>query len=299
MIQCRMCKKLFKAISNTHLSCHHGITIKQYARRFGNRGTGFILTVGKLPKNDPRYIGWRESLKKRPPPWSKGHTKETHPSVAKISDTFRKKKIDNFAQWRKKAREEGLIPLSYPPLQKTEQLAFLHGLILGDGHIRAHPRTECLTITLGTDKPKLWKKAKKLVEEVFQKEPSVYKPKDVNCVAIRLYQKSISKRLGIPTGSRKNIVNRIPNWIRSNRKLLIIWLRGLYEAEGCFCIHKPTYTYKLIFTNKNESLLSAVYQSLCSLGFHPHRSKYKVQVSRKKEVYAVKDLIKFRNYDLL
>ena len=255
-----------------------------------------VFQVGQLPHNDPRYIKWRESLLKRPTPWNKGQTKYTHASVAKISATFRKKKIDNFAQWTKKAKTEGRIPSSYPAFEKTENLAFLVGMMLGDGNIYKFPRTEGLRITLGTDKPELWKYTAQIVREVLRKEPYVYKVKNAECMVISVYQKKLSKRLYTSIGKRTNLQIRLPNWILQNKAYLIACLRGLYEAEGSFNIHKPTYTYKLIFTNSNDSLLSIVYDALEGLGFHPHRSKHKIQISRKAEVFKAKDLISFRNY---
>ena len=44
----------------------------------------FSVLVSTLPKSDSRYKKWLESLKKRPPPWNKGKTKETDISVKKI-----------------------------------------------------------------------------------------------------------------------------------------------------------------------------------------------------------------------
>ena len=50
-----------------------------------------------------------------PKGWSKGYTKYTHASVRKISETMKKKKIDNFRLWRDKRILDGeiggLIPL--------------------------------------------------------------------------------------------------------------------------------------------------------------------------------------------
>jgi DNA-binding transcriptional regulator WhiA len=99
-----------------------------------------------------------------------------------------------------------------------------------------------------------------------------------------------------PGGARKNQDIKIPQWILRNKEYLKRYLRGLYEAEGSFCVHEPTYTYKFIFSNKNESLLGNVYRVLKILGFHPHESKYKIQISKRDEVYKIKDLIKFRKY---
>ena len=111
--------------------------------------------------------------------------------------------------------------------------------------------------------------------------------------AIHLERRS---RPGIPSGARKDKNIKIPQWILKNKECLLKYLRGLYEAEGSFCIHRPTCTYKFLFSNKNESLLNNVYRALIILGFHPNKSGYKVQISRREEVFRIKNLIKFRQY---
>src|SRR3990167_6596258 len=78
--------------------------------------------------------------------WSKGYTKETHPSVRKISETMKNRKIDNFAEWRKKAIRDGRIRIRFPRLPQNGDLAELIGVVLGDGHIEKFPRTERLLI---------------------------------------------------------------------------------------------------------------------------------------------------------
>lgn len=295
MAKCKLCGRCFKIITGTHLSSVHNCNLRDYAKKFGVKSCGF-LSPNLLPKNDPRYKKWRESLKKRPAPWNKGLTKEIHPSVAKISRSFKRRKIDNFARWREKMIKQGLIRVEYPSFQKCGGLAELIGVVLGDGHIETFPRTERLSIFSNSNNLGFVKRYSQLVREIFNKEVTVYRKRDSNCTKISIYQKKISKRLGVPAGARKHQNIKIPCWILKNEEFLIRYLRGLYEAEGSFSVHKPTYTYKFIFVNKNESLLENVYRALGILGFHPHRSKYKIQVSRKEEVYKVKDLIKFRQY---
>jgi len=300
MARCRLCGKYFKIITNTHLNSVHKCSLKDYTKRFSTRNCGFLLS-NLLPKNDPRYKKWRESLKKRPAPWSKGYTKETHSSVAKISETFKRKKINNFAKWQKEMRRLGKWPrrkgrtLAYPLPKRTGDLAEFVGVMLGDGNIFKFPRTEALTVASNAKNIGFIRRYSLLIEKIFSKKPTLNKPYG-GCVRIRLYQKGISRRLGIPTGSRKNCNTKIPFWILQNKEYLKRYLRGLYEAEGSFCVHKPTYTYKFLFSNKNKSLLKNVYQALEILGFHPHKSKDKIQVSKKEEVYKIKDLIKFRQY---
>ncbi|MDO8474050.1 MAG: hypothetical protein Q7S62_00640 [bacterium] len=255
-----------------------------------------VFQVGQLDHGDPRYVKWRKSLVGRASGWSKGYTKETHASVAKISSTFKKKKIDNFKRWRAEARRQGLIPSGYPGFKRTKDLAFLIGMTLGDGSIYVYPRTEGLRITLGTDKPKLWRYVANVVRRVFRKNPAVSKVKGSECMIVTLYEKEISRRLGIPSGNRGKMKIVLPQWILGGKSMFVSCLKGLYEAEGGFHIHKPTSTYKLIFYNRNDTLLKIVEDGVRGLGFHPHSSKDKVQVSRKDEVYGLKALLSFREY---
>jgi DNA-binding transcriptional regulator WhiA len=113
---------------------------------------------------------------------------------------------------------------------------------------------------------------------------------------IRIYQKQISSRLGVPFSPRVNLKIIIPEWIISNKKYIVRYLRGLYEAEGSHSIHEATCTYKVQFSNKNISMLDNVFKLVSELGFHPHRSKCMIQLSKKKEVFDFLRLIEFRKY---
>lgn len=298
MVKCKLCGQNFKVISNTHLLSVHNCELKDYIKKYGFQGCGFIVAPNLLPKSDPRYQKWRKSLKKRPAPWNKGFNKETHPSVAKISRTFKEKKIDNFRKWRRRAKKEGIIPASYPPFKKDKNLAFLIGMILGDGNIHKFPRTELLKISLGTDKPLLWKHVDEIVKKVFKKSSHIYKRKDCACIDIRIYQNRISERLEIPLGGRNRANIKIPNWIRDNRKYIIQCLKGLFEAEGSFSIHKKTYTYNFQFSNRNVTLLNEVEEMLTELGFYPERREVAVRLRKKREALAFEKLINFRQYTI-
>jgi len=255
------------------------------------------MNVVNLPKDDIRYIKWRKSLIGRKNlGWSRGQTKYTNSSVAKIAETFKRRKIDNFAVWRLNARKLGIIPQGYPSLKRDGDLAFLIGLVLGDGNIHKFERTEGLRIALGSDKPDLWKYAAKVVTKVFDKRPSVRKVRNSNCMTITLYQNKISERLDIPSGSRARRKIQVPKWILAKREYVVRYLRGLYEAEGSFCVHKPTGTYKLLFSNKNDSMINNVWRLVKFLGFHPHISSNKVQISKRKEVYEAVSMLGFRKY---
>lgn len=259
----------------------------------------FSVLPNLLPKNDPRYIKWTESLKRRPPPWNKGLTKVKDTRVRKISETFKKKGLDNFAKWRAQARKDGRIANTDNIFEKNEELAFLTGLVLGDGHIGKTARTELLQITLGTDKPKLWKYALKTVNKIFQKEATLRRRNDSKCVDIRMYQNDISKRLAIPLGSRKKILIKFPMWIWKDRRYLKQTVKGLFEAEGSFSIHLATYTYNLSFSNKNVSLLNEVEKALIDFGYHPERRLDAIRLRKKFECIDFEKFINFRRYPLI
>lgn len=228
--------------------------------------------------------------------WNKGLTKDTHPSLAKTSKTMRDKKIDNFSKWRERMKKEGKIKSDYLPLPHSKYLAELIGVTLGDGHIEKFPRTERLVIAANSNNHGFIKRYATLMEMIFSKRPKLMKSRAVNCLRISIYEKLISERLGIPTGKRRYVLNKVPQWILDNHEFMVAFLRGLYEAEGSFCVHKPTSTYKMLFSNRNDSLLSIVYDLVSSLGFKVNRSSFKVQVSKKEHVLRLKDLIAFRNY---
>ncbi len=191
----------------------------------------------------------------------------------------------------------GKIRSNYPAFKKSGDLAELIGVVLGDGHIESFPRSESLTIACNSKNKGLIRRYKTLLRKFFEKKP--YEGRSAsnkNCTRIRIYQKNIAKRLRLPIGNKEDINFKTPIWILKDREYLKRYLRGLYEAEGSFCIHKPTYTYKFLFSNRNKSLLENVYGGLRILGFHPYKSKNQIQISKKEEVYRAKDLIKFRQY---
>jgi intein/homing endonuclease len=212
----------------------------------------------------------------------------------KISATMRARKIDNFAQYRSKIYENR--PDSYFSIPESGELAELLGVVLGDGFIGAHERTEVLRIACNYNNPGFYNRYGTLIEHIFDKKPAIKKRRNSNCVDIVMYQKGIAQRLGLETGAKTRRPYLLPDWIKNNPEYQVKFLRGLYETDGCHCEHLPTYTHKFIFTNVNESLLEIVFMLLCGLGFHPTKTVNNIQLSRKLEVAKAVELLEFRKY---
>ncbi len=209
---------------------------------------------------------------------------------------MKRKKINNFAAWRKEAIRSGKITVTFPPFKKDGNLAELIGVLLGDGHIQKFPRTERLLIFSNSNNAGFIKRYENLVYKLFKKKAYVYKQSGQNCTRISLYQKSISQRLNIPSGARGKLRFSVPAWILENPDYVVRYLRGLYEAEGSVSHHEPTYTHKLDFSNTNLSILENVYRLMITLGFHPTKGEKRVQISRKEEVRRAVELLHFRKY---
>ena len=214
----------------------------------------------------------------------------------KSSCTMKARNIDNFKNWREERQRLGIIPSKNSSLKRSKDLAELIGVILGDGNISKFPRTERLIITGNFNNSGFTNRYADFVKKVFNKQPTVGKLAGSNAVRISIYQKYISKRIGIPCGNRKDLEIKIPSWVKQSRGYLISILRGLFEAEGSLSIHLKTYTYNFQFSNRNDSLLKFVASSLTYLGFHPEIRTYYVRLRRKTEVGSFKNLIKFRVY---
>ena len=195
-------------------------------------------------------------------------------------------------------KTQGKIKSTYKSLEKNDDLAELIGVVLGDGHIRVFPRCECLRIVGNGNNPGFAKRYSALIAKIFGKEPTVIRRSNSNAFNITIYEKHIAKRLGLPTGSRHSYNFILPSWIAAKRARTVRFLRGLYEAEGSLHFHIGTYTHKFLFSNANPALLDIVFHCVTKLGFHPHRSKFKIQVSRKGEVQKLTNLLQFRRYKL-
>ncbi len=230
-----------------------------------------------------------------PSNWAKGFTKYTHPSLLKMSETIKRKKIDNFAKWRIWAKAKGIMKAEYPVFKKDGDLAELIGVVYGDGNIGRFPRSERLIITSNSNNKGFINRYSCLVKKIFNKETTNMKSPNSNYARISIYENKISERLGVPAGDRSNLKIAIPLWIKNDHKILKRFLRGLFEAEGSFCVHKPTGTYKFLFSNRNASLLNIVFDCLKILSFHPHRSSDKIQISKKSRLTKQKSYYNFES----
>ena len=162
----------------------------------------------------------------------------------------------------------GIKIKQYQKLVKNSNLAELIGIVLGDGNLYKHPRTENLRITLNSkDQPYIFHVAE-LICKIFNKHPSIIKRNGKNAVSVSLYQGKISHRLDIPSGNKiKNDVV-IPAWIFIKRKHRVRCLKGLFETDGCFQKDDENYAQYIEFKN------NAVQKTAAIIFVLPEKTKY-------------------------
>lgn len=269
MIKCNLCNQKLGRITETHLWYKHRMYFPKFIRRFPEASIG-------------------------PMPWGRGEAKENNLSLSRLSNTLKAKKKWNFSKWQEQRKRQGVI--QYNELSTNEDLAELIGIILGDGNLNKHPRTENLRITCNSKDRVYIKHIINLIAKVFYKTPSMRKRNDENAVSIDLYQCKISERLNIPCGNKISNNAGIPAWIFVQVKYVLRCLKGLFETDGCFVVDKNNYTQIIEFKNHCRRLREDVYSMLRQLGYHPQFGRNYIRLARKTEVYSFKDLINFRNY---
>lgn len=184
---------------------------------------------------------------------------------------------------------------AYKKLDKNAFLAELIGIILGDGCITKFERTESLRVICNSNDREYVKYTSELIRRVFGKKPNYTKRKTANAIDIRLYQKFISFRLGLPSGNKiKNKVGA-PGWIYSKNIYMVNCLKGLFDTDGHFRKSIDNYLHVIELKNHCKRILDDTYEMLKLLGYNPQLGKKYVRLARKKEVYDFVSSINFRN----
>ena len=183
----------------------------------------------------------------------------------------------------------------YKKLDKNAFLAELIGITLGDGCITKLERTESLRVICNSKDKKYVMYVSDLIRRIFNKKPNYTKRKDENAIDIRLYQKFISCRLGLPAGDKIENNVGVPGWIYGKNIYMINCLKGLFDTDGHFRKSLDNYLHVIELKNHCKQILQDTYKMLKLLGYNPQFGKKYVRLARKKEVYDFVELINFRN----
>lgn len=189
---------------------------------------------------------------------------------------------------------------------KTEELAELWGILLGDGSIQKIKkyRVGIYSIDIAGhsyhDKEYLLNFVKPLCEKLFKTYVRHYYSKHNKCLHITLYGRKLVEFFeenGFKSGNK--ILNKvtIPTFIKNNQKFLISCLRGLFDTDGSFYRLTNQNNYQIQFENHNIKLLKEVRKSLVTLGIFPSKimANNSIVITKKSEIEKFYKLIGFNN----
>jgi len=184
----------------------------------------------------------------------------------------------------------------------SAELAYLIGVICGDGCISAMPRTYALTISCDTRYPDLITTYVALMEHLLGRKPTVRAGKGGTYFEIRLYSKHLPVVLGLTPGAKQQDYS-VPEWIFGDLNYVGPFIRGLIETDGNIYheYRNKGWCSRCLFTAKVESIMTAFLRGTSLLGYEfrlvPHQ--YQARLTRTalvKQLALELDLTKNRVY---
>lgn len=159
---------------------------------------------------------------------------------------------------------------NYVSLEPSAELAWLVGLILGDGTIRIRKKEgypyHVVQLQMGQNSKALIDRSIMAVESIFGKKPTVYSfnhpLSDRPHHGWEMCHKQFYEYLEPAKSGNLEAIRPLITEYRPD------FLRGLYEAEGHTYFVRNKYR-KIGFTNTDTVLLDYVFQSLKLYGWHP------------------------------
>jgi len=167
------------------------------------------------------------------------------------------------------------------PINRSNELAELVGILLGDGGIRPSQ----FTIILNAVEDKQYSMyVIELIYKLFFYKPSSAIRKGTKTLTLTSSGTELIKYLlaqGLHIGNKVKQQVDVPSWIKENGEYSRWCLRGLMDTDGgifahSYVINHKAYSYlKTHFTNASMPLLSFVHKTLKDNGFHPKNKQYR------------------------
>ncbi len=151
------------------------------------------------------------------------------------------------------------------PKKITPKLAYLIGVIHGDGHINKNKKN----IAISEENKEYHEKVlKEYFKELFEVKTNVSKIKNKNNHLSAITSKVIVSFLSqfCPIGRKKGRLN-IPKEIKKDKQLITEYLSGLFDTDGCLThMEKERKSIYFVFVQSDKKFLFEVFCELKKLG---------------------------------
>ncbi len=189
-------------------------------------------------------------------------------------------------------KERGIIL----PSEITEDLAYLCGVLAGDGYIAPLTDTRHKYTIVCCGNPKDEKEYYyQVIIPIFFRLFNIKLIPKFSCdgtIKIVIGSKGIRSLLvnliGLPTGKKYDSL-RIPKLFLNDERLVISFIRGVFDTDGCVCFKKGYKSYPhypvITLSSKSYKFIKEISDELKILGFRVGTYNYKVNDSRFKLGY--------------
>jgi intein/homing endonuclease len=222
-------------------------------------------------------------------------------------DYFIIKKLDDNWGKSKGGRNSSGSTIKIKIPKRSERLAELIGIILGDGNINYYKKGKKIGVYQVNiaghkylDKEYHLNYVTFLFKELFGVKPIEVLSKANNGRHIIVSSKQLVNFFidnELKSGDKiKNQVT-IPFWIKENSSYLKSCLRGLFDTDGCIYKLANQNSYQICFTNYNISLLNDVRNGLLSLGIGVSKitKGRDIMITKKSELRKFLNEVGFQN----
>jgi hypothetical protein len=163
----------------------------------------------------------------------------------------------------------------------SEDWAYFWGFYTGDGCLTQMTRSYSISISCDIKYEYLIANYSAILSDLFRREAKIYKTKR-NCAIVRIHGVDLPNILQLPPGA-KTEEYKVPEWIFSDRKYAVQFLKGLIETDGS-CYRRDITQYGVMFTQKNKTIFDyySTAMSLCDYSFTKSKGNaYQAQTSTK------------------
>ncbi|MEK7535804.1 MAG: LAGLIDADG family homing endonuclease [Patescibacteria group bacterium] len=159
--------------------------------------------------------------------------------------------------------------------RRSRYLAELLGIFIGDGHLSEYQAS--VVTGLKTDRNHALHIAD-MISKIFKIKVSIKERPAFGAIIIVASSKSIVRILtsyGMPIGNKLGGDLRIPKWITDSTLYMKMFIRGLFDTDGCVFMDRHIINGKLYqhlgwtITSAADTLLSDITDVLVRLGYRP------------------------------
>ncbi len=186
------------------------------------------------------------------------------------------------------------------PLPPSDQLAYLIGVICGDGCLHQGPRHVQLSISCDGRYPDLISVYCDLIHYLLGREAGVSWRNGGTYAEVRISSNILPQLLGLPTGAKAQD-HPIPAWIWEQDSYLRFWVRGLIETDGNIYheFRNGGWCSRCLFCAKNAAILDGFLSATHRLGYPFRKVGYDARLTRTalvKKLALELDITKERTY---